>query len=887
MPARFGHFAVSAVLTVLMVVAVSPALAHHDENDLQAPTAPATNAPVVQASGTVEELVIDDQVAGLTVRYLVLRTADGGALSLRGANLGSLTAGMGVQVAGRRNGTALFVDAFTATTAVVASASRVAGPTTSVTGTLHLWHWDDLDGAVGEFRYAVRTNDDRPVHLDLPVLPEVLQRGMRVRAEGNVAADGSVQTARVTVLALAPEPVEDKAATKATKTNQVLVIPIKFATNTSTPYTYAADPFPVSQIQTAVFGGTGTNSVAEFYKEVSYGQQLLAGTVANNGAGGWLVSTSATPTTCDTAKIEAAAQAAATARGYVLANYQNLVYLFSNNVPGCGWSGLAYIGWGRAYIKQTTNLLVIAHELGHNFGLLHAASLRCTGAVIGGSCSSSEYGDPFDVMGNIGAMHFNAMQKSKLSWIAPSTVITQTAGVGAYSLAPLELAGGTRYAVTIPTTRTRTYWAEYRQPIGFDAGLSSKPNNGAQVRVGLPFESLCSSCADDTEILDMTPATSTHNDATLLAGRHYIDPLTGVSMSVMGTTPTSMSLLVQVDRQNWRTDFNGDGKNDLLWRNAATGVTVLQLLNGAAVTGGGPIMTDPEWVVLNTGDFDGDGKTDILWRNTTTGATVVWLMNGAAIKAGGALVSDPLWLATQVGDFDGDGKDDIVWRNLSTGQTVLWLMNGLGVKSGVTLLADPNWVATYTGDFNGDGKADIVWRNVTSGQTVLWLMNGGAATSSATLMTDANWSVTHVGDFNGDGKADIVWRNNATGATALWLMNGKSIIAGGALLGTAAWHVTHVGDINGDGKDDIVWRNVSTGATALWLMNGTAIAGGAALMSDANWSINRLADINGDGKLDIIWRNTTSSQSAAWLMNGLTPLLGFQLTTDANWYVRP
>ena len=138
-------------------------------------------------------------------------------------------------------------------------------------------------------------------------------------------------------------------------------------------------------------------------------------------------------------------------------------------IAGLVSSTLAYIGWGRAYIKQTTNLLVIAHELGHNFGLLHAASLRCTGAVVGGACTSSEYGDPFDVMGNIGAMHFNSMQKSKLGWIAPSTVVTQSAGVGAYSLAPLELAGGTRYAVTVPITRTRTYWAEYRQPLGFDA----------------------------------------------------------------------------------------------------------------------------------------------------------------------------------------------------------------------------------------------------------------------------------------------------------------------------------------------------------------------------------------------------------------------------------
>src|SRR5205823_737125 len=106
----------------------------------------------------------------------------------------------------------------------------------------------------------------------------------------------------------------------------------------------------------------------------------------------------------------------------------------------------------------------IAHEMGHNFGLLHAASLRCAGAVIGGSCSVSEYGDPFDAMGNQRAMHYNAMQKSKLGWIASTAVATHAGGSATYTLSPLEVAGGTTYAVKIPTASTsRTYWLEFRQ----------------------------------------------------------------------------------------------------------------------------------------------------------------------------------------------------------------------------------------------------------------------------------------------------------------------------------------------------------------------------------------------------------------------------------------
>lgn len=43
---------------------------------------------------------------------------------------------------------------------------------------------------------------------------------------------------------------------------------------------------------------------------------------------------------------------------------------------------------------------------------VHAGSLDCDANPIGGTCTVSEYGDPFDVMGNQAAMHFNAFQKT-------------------------------------------------------------------------------------------------------------------------------------------------------------------------------------------------------------------------------------------------------------------------------------------------------------------------------------------------------------------------------------------------------------------------------------------------------------------------------------------
>ena len=83
-------------------------------------------------------------------------------------------------------------------------------------------------------------------------------------------------------------------------------------------------------------------------------------------------------------------------------------------------------------------------------------------------------GDPFDVMGNQRPMHYNAMQKAKLAWIAPATVKTHAGGSATYTLGPLEIPGMSTYAVKIPTgASNRTYWLEFRQPVGFDAPLQT------------------------------------------------------------------------------------------------------------------------------------------------------------------------------------------------------------------------------------------------------------------------------------------------------------------------------------------------------------------------------------------------------------------------------
>ncbi len=120
-----------------------------------------------------------------------------------------------------------------------------------------------------------------------------------------------------------------------------------------------------------------------------------------------------------------------------------------------------------------------------------------------------------------------------------------------------------------------------------------------------------------------------------------------------------------------RFDFDGDGKDDILWRNSATGENYIYFMNGTAVRTGGFLRTvaDLNWTIAGVGDFDGNGKADILWRNSATGENYIYLMNGTAIAGEGFIrtVADQSWQVAGIGDFDGDGEDDILWRNRDGG----------------------------------------------------------------------------------------------------------------------------------------------------------------------------------------------------------------------------
>ncbi|KJU86641.1 FG-GAP repeat-containing protein [Candidatus Magnetobacterium bavaricum] len=285
-------------------------------------------------------------------------------------------------------------------------------------------------------------------------------------------------------------------------------------------------------------------------------------------------------------------------------------------------------------------------------------------------------------------------------------------------------------------------------------------------------------------------------------------------------------------------DFDGDGRSDVLWRNATTGDVAIWLMKDTSIAGKDFVFkgVSLDWDIKAAGDFNGDGKADILWQNTKTGVVYIWLVKGTTIEAGGTVVEDmPAdWKFVTLGDFNGDEKADIMWRSAGTGDIYVWFMDGTARKEdmdGEYIFKNmpSEWVVTAVADLNGDANGDVLWQNTTTGDVAAWLMSGTTMSdkSYVAMSIPGNWQIKVVGDLDGDGKADILWQDAKSGDVYSWLLDGFKIVgqdyAARGIPGN--WQIRTSGDYNGNGKTDILWQDTTKGAVYIWLMDALKIAG--------------------------------------------------------------
>ena len=320
---------------------------------------------------------------------------------------------------------------------------------------------------------------------------------------------------------------------------KVAVILINFQNDTTKPWT-------VDVIRSNVF--TGVTSVNNYYQEISSGATWLEGKVNANGDIFGFYTIPYDNTGCSYSAWGDSGHAAAIADGNDLSGYDHIIYGWANT-PDCWWSGMGQIHGSLIWIDGAFNPAVTSHELGHNFGEFHASSYTCTdsegGRVpISSSCSASEYGDPFSVMGvAYDQRHVHNFNKGNLGYL--STADTITAAVdGDYTLKSSEqLLADETQIIRVPRLDGTYYYLEYRRPYGayFDAFDTTDPVvNGITIRIAPDFDVLSNS-----KLIDNTPASASFYDSALGVGNTFTDSSKGIAITTLSTSSTEATVRIQ------------------------------------------------------------------------------------------------------------------------------------------------------------------------------------------------------------------------------------------------------------------------------------------------------------------------------------------------------
>ena len=288
-----------------------------------------------------------------------------------------------------------------------------------------------------------------------------------------------------------------------------------------------------------------------------------------------------------------------------------------------------------------------------------------------------------------------------------------------------------------------------------------------------------------------------------------------------------------------RSDFNGDGRSDILWLFHGS----VAVSNWLATSSGSFAINDANafnWLTAlhtfdlkATGDFNGDGRTDVLWNVDHSPFHQVWLSSPAggfpnAFSSNAVFqMGDVRWRIEGTGDFNGDGIDDLLWRNVD-GTLSNWLGSGGGnfVVNDVNALVHvaQNWSVVGTGDFNGDGRSDILWQS-DEGWISTWLgtSSGGYFINDAAALMRMRVPVAGIGDFDGDGRDDIVIVDDWSFYSVLLAdtnggFNGNPYEPFGDA--SAGWTIHGIGDYTGDGRDDLLMRDAN-GALTYWVADAS------------------------------------------------------------------
>lgn len=315
------------------------------------------------------------------------------------------------------------------------------------------------------------------------------------------------------------------------------------------------------EVEAAFFGGDP--SLKGYWEDASRGRTTATGAVYGPY-------TLARPYTCsalDLSELAAAAYAAADA-DVDFTQYTRVVIVSPQGPDsGCAIMGTSQLGCSQkstagdgTFMASTSYLLnwyltpqvrgaaLAAHELGHALGLGHAVSqnfgpgdsLAPLGKASFGAVT--DYSGSFSVMGNAAVQrgHYSAPHQERLGWLDGRVATVETAGT--VHLAPYEAAiAAAPQAVKIRRSAAANEWIylELRTNVGAYESLLNP-----LAFTGLVVHQQVSPTDTRSYQVDLAPQTTTTVDGVLAFGGTFVDPWTGLSVSVGQPDETGVDVAI-------------------------------------------------------------------------------------------------------------------------------------------------------------------------------------------------------------------------------------------------------------------------------------------------------------------------------------------------------
>lgn len=543
---------------------------------------------------------------------------------------------------------------------------------------------------------------------------------------------------------------------------------------------FPSTPFPsylsTSAIQDALFGADP--SLAGFIASASYGRTTVTGKIVGP------LSIPSDYALGDLDGVEAAAIRAADPL-IDLREYNRIVLMgptkifagYPEAIVGClALDSPSYGPFNGSFIfmpaEESTNRTYLyqsmSHELGHNLGAMHANSSDYGADPLGPpgvAGLSTEYGDPYSVMGRLNEGHFAAPHKYQFGWLDLGTGIRTVSATGNFVLQPYGSGAGGLKALKVKrgSSGTSYLWIEYRQPTDQYEALLGSTSQTIYSGAFIHFDDGSGSIA--TQSLSFQPNSTPDKFVTvvLAAGSSWSDPYSDLAIQVNAATSAGLPIVVSYGNSSGCATAINPSTAQLAAAGGTASATVTAP-SGCAWTA----ASNAAWLTL-TGTSSGTGNGSI---NYNVAANPLSVPRFGRIAAGGM----------SLGVIQAEAAGTIA---AISAQSASFPATGGQGQIGIT---------TSTPDYAWPLPFDYGWVQITAGQ---W-KGTGTATYVVGENTGAARSVTiPIGPFNfvvsqaagTPASSQLNWEQvDATGATpaprysdamAYFPATGETIVYGG------------------------------------------------------------------------------------------------------------